>query len=169
MDANISLPETDSPQRAEPHGVASVIGVRESLVAIEVAEGDIMKNEVAYVCVGDRRLKSEVLRIHGRTADVQVYEDTSGVSVGDRVELTGEMLSVTLGPGLLAQVVDGLQNPLPVLALHHGFFLARGIYADPLDRTKKWSFTPAAKIGTTLQAGGTTCATRWRAHSRSHR
>ncbi len=154
MDANISLPETDSPQRAEPHGVASVIGVQESLVAIEVAEGDIMKNEVAYVCVGDLRLKSEVLRIHGRTADVQVYEDTSGVSVGDRVELTGEMLSVTLGPGLLAQVVDGLQNPLPLLAQHHGFFLPRGIYADPLDRTKKWSFTPAAKSGTTLQAGG---------------
>ncbi|UCE64080.1 MAG: V-type ATP synthase subunit A, partial [Nitrospirota bacterium] len=140
--------------KEEPVGLASVIGVRESLVAVEVTQGHIMKNEVAYICVGDRRLKSEVLRVHGRTADMQVYEDTAGVTVGDRVELTGQMLSATLGPGLLGQVYDGLQNPLQILARDQGFFLARGIYADPLDQNKKWSFVPAVKIGTTLEAGG---------------
>ncbi|WP_454062033.1 V-type ATP synthase subunit A [Candidatus Nitrospira salsa] len=134
-------------------GVASVIRVRESLVAVEVTEGNIMKNEVAYICVGDLRLKSEVLRVQGRTADMQVYEDTSGVTVGDRVELTGELLSATLGPGLLGQVYDGLQNPLHVLAQDQGFFLAKGVYANALDQSRKWSFVPAAKIGTTLHAG----------------
>lgn len=148
-----SLPKTELTSTRDTPGLASVIGVRESLVAVEVTQGNIMKNEVAYICMGERRLKSEVLRVHGRTADMQVYEDTAGVTVGDRVELTGEMLSATLGPGLLGQVYDGLQNPLRVLAQEQGFFLARGIYADPLDRNKKWSFVPAAKIGTTLQAG----------------
>ena len=147
-------PQKLKPSQKEPVGLASVIGVRESLVAIEVTQGHIMKNEVAYICVGDRRLKSEVLRVHGRTADMQVYEDTGGVTVGDRVELTGKMLSAILGPGLLGQVYDGLQNPLKVLARDQGFFLARGIYADPLDHNKKWSFVPAVKIGTTLEAGG---------------
>ena len=113
-----------------------------------------MKNEVAYICLGDRRLKAEVLRVHGTTADIQVYEDTSGVAVGDRVELTGNMLSVQLGPGLLSQVYDGLQNPLEILARSQGFFLARGVYADPLDKQKKWSFVPSVKIGTVLEAGG---------------
>ena len=96
---------------------ATVVEVRESLVLIEVDEKTpIMKNEVGYVCVGNERLKAEVLRIRGRTADMQVFEDTSGVRVGDRVEMTGEMLSATLGPGLLGHVFDGLQNPLAVLA-----------------------------------------------------
>jgi V/A-type H+-transporting ATPase subunit A len=141
--------QTSKIPKGDPPGLASVIGVRESLVTVEVTQGNIMKNEVAYLCVRDRRLKSEVLRVHGRTADMQVYEDTGGVTVGDRVELTGQMLSVTLGPGLLGQVYDGLQNPLHVLARDQGFFLARGIYADPLDQNKKWSFVPAVKIGTT--------------------
>ena len=145
--------KSKAPQE-ETVGLASVIGVRESLVAIELTQGQIMKNEVAYICLGNRRLKSEVLRVHGQTADMQVYEDTAGVTVGDRVELTGQMLSATLGPGLLGQVYDGLQNPLQILARDQGFFLARGIYADPLDQNKKWSFVPAVKIGTTLEAGG---------------
>src|SRR5512145_3184569 len=90
---------------------ATVVHVRESLVLIEVDEQTpVMKNEVGYICVGDERLKAEVLRIRGRTADMQVFEDTNGVRVGDRVEMTGEMLSATLGPGLLGRVFDGLQN-----------------------------------------------------------
>jgi V/A-type H+-transporting ATPase subunit A len=93
------------------------------------------------VCVGDERLKAEVLRIRGRTADMQVFEDTSGVRVGDRVEMTGEMLSATLGPGLLGRVFDGLQNPLAALAEQHGFFLPRASPAASGHRSQ-WPSPP---------------------------
>jgi V/A-type H+-transporting ATPase subunit A len=131
---------------------ARTIEVRESLVTIEFEES-LRKNEVAYICVGDEKLKAEVLRIQGNEADLQVFEDTSGVRVGDAVELSGEMLSVELGPGLLGTVYDGLQNPLNELAHEHGFFLPRGVYADPLDRKRKWNFSPAASIGDKLGPG----------------
>ena len=62
----------------------------------------------------------------GRTADLQVFEETHGVQVGNRVELTGQQLSATLGPGLLGTIYDGLQNPLKTLAVEDGFFLQRG-------------------------------------------
>lgn len=135
--------------------VATVIQVRESLVTIEVDDQTpVMKNEVGYVCVGDERLKAEVLRIRGRTADLQVFEDTNGVRVGDRVEMAGEMLSATLGPGLLGHVFDGLQNPLTVIAAEYGFFLPRGVTVPPLDSEKKWTFTPQVAVGATVAPGG---------------
>jgi V/A-type H+-transporting ATPase subunit A len=134
---------------------ATVVQVRESLVLIEVDDQTpLMKNEVGYVCVGDERLKAEVLRIRGRTADMQVFEDTNGVRVGDRVEMTGRMLSATLGPGLLGRVFDGLQNPLAALAEEHGFFLPRGVAAPPLDAGRKWTFTPQAAVGSRVPPGG---------------
>jgi V/A-type H+-transporting ATPase subunit A len=134
---------------------AKVTAVKESLVTIEVEEGAIRKNEVGYVCVGKERLKSEVLRIHGRAADLQVFEDTEGVRVGNRVELSGEMLSVELGPGLLGQVLDGLANPLGVIAAKHGFFLPRGEDISSIDVQKKWHFTPSVSTGDRLTAGQT--------------
>jgi V/A-type H+-transporting ATPase subunit A len=134
---------------------ATVVQVRESLVLIEFDEQTaVMKNEVGYVCVGAERLKAEVLRIRGRTADMQVFEDTSGVRVGDRVEMTGEMLSATLGPGLLGGVFDGLQNPLATLAEQYGFFLPRGVAAPPLDLDRKWRFTPQVSVGDKVAPGG---------------
>ncbi|MGR8981697.1 MAG: V-type ATP synthase subunit A [Gammaproteobacteria bacterium] len=134
---------------------ATVIGVKESLILIEFDDDvEVMKNEVGYVCVGVERLKAEILRVRGRTADMQVFEDTRDVRVGDRVELTGEMLSATLGPGLLGQVFDGLLNPLHGLAQKYGFFLPRGVTMSPLDPEKKWQFTPEAAIGDTLPPGG---------------
>src|SRR5512135_2172177 len=127
---------------------ATVIGVKESLILIEFDEAvEVMKNEVGYIRIGEERLKAEILRIRGRTADMQVFEDTRGVRVGDRVELSGELLSATLGPGLLGQVFDGLQNPLAVLAEAHGFFLPRGAAVPPLDLERKWRFTPQAAVG----------------------
>jgi len=134
---------------------ATVVQVRESLVLIEVDDKTpVMKNEVGYVCVGDERLKAEVLRIRGRTADMQVFEDTSGVRVGDQVEMTGEMLSATLGPGLLGCIFDGLQNPLEVLAKEHGFFLPRGVSVPPLNLDRKWQFTPQVSAGSRVAPGG---------------
>ena len=132
---------------------ARVLSVRESLVSIDTGGKAIKKNEVGFICVGQERLMAEVLRVHGNTADMQVFEDTRGVRVGDPVEMSDQMLSVFLGPGLLGQVFDGLQNPLAILARDHGFFLPRGVNVFPLDQEKKWAFTPAVSIGDKLVAG----------------
>ena len=116
-------------------------------------ETDVLQNEVAYVITGDRKLKSEVIRVRSTVCDMQVFEDTGDIKVGDAVEFTGNLLVVELGPGLLEQIYDGLQNPLPQLAEQSGLFLKRGIYLDCLDRAKQWEFTPVAKAGDTVQAG----------------
>jgi V/A-type H+-transporting ATPase subunit A len=116
-------------------------------------ETDVLQNEVAYVITGDRKLKSEVIRVRSTVCDMQVFEDTGDIKVGDSVEFTGNLLVVELGPGLLEQIYDGLQNPLPQLAQQSGLFLKRGIYLDCLDRQKQWEFTPVAKEGDTVQAG----------------
>ena len=129
-----------------------VVSINGNLVSVEF-DGNVSMNEICYVFVGDTALKSEVIRIKGNVAQVQVYEMTDGIQCGDTVEFTGEMLSADLGPGLLGQVYDGLQNPLPVLAQQAGWFLERGIYADGLNTEKKWEFTPTAKVGTIVRAG----------------
>ncbi len=143
-----------------------VVAVQESLVTIKggSVEGALLplvKNEVVYIAPRrpsesgvQERLKGEVLRVRGRFADVQVFEDTAGVSIGDPVLQSGDLLSVTLGPGLLGQVYDGLQNPLESLAVRHGTFLPRGVELPPLDLTKKWSFVPRVQVGARLKAGG---------------
>jgi V/A-type H+-transporting ATPase subunit A len=115
----------------------------------------VVQNEVAYARIDDLRLKSEVVRIRGRYAELQVFEDTTGLKVGSQVEFTSELLSVELGPGLLTQVYDGLQNPLPELAAEYGMFLQRGAYMRALDREKKWEYTPVAEKGSTVVAGDT--------------
>jgi V/A-type H+-transporting ATPase subunit A len=132
---------------------APVVDVQESLIAIDATVVPVSKNEVGHILVGDERLMAEVLRIEGGRADMQVFEDTRGVKVGDTVELSGEMLSVSLGPGLLAQVFDGLQNPLEIIAKEHGFFLPRGQDVAALDGKKKWRFEPSVKEGDTVSAG----------------
>ncbi len=129
-----------------------VVSVNGNLVSVAF-EGTVSMNEICFVKVDDTKLKSEVIRIRGNIAQIQVYEMTGGIQCGDEVEFTGEMLSATLGPGLLGQIYDGLQNPLPILAEQAGWFLERGIYADGLDREKTWEFTPTAPIGATLRAG----------------
>ncbi|MBQ4572292.1 MAG: V-type ATP synthase subunit A [Clostridia bacterium] len=129
-----------------------VVSINGNLVSVEF-NGNVSMNEICFVKVGDTTLKSEVIRIRGNIAQIQVYEMTDGIKCGDEVEFTGDMLSAELGPGLLGQVYDGLQNPLPVLAEQAGWFLERGIYADGLNAEKKWEFTPVAKVGDTLRAG----------------
>ena len=129
-----------------------VLSVNGNLVSVEFS-GSVSMNEICFVKVENTALKSEVIRIRGNIAQIQVYEMTGGIKCGDEVEFTGEMLSAQLGPGLLGQVYDGLQNPLSVLAEQAGWFLERGNYADGLDSDKKWEFTPTAKVGDTLRAG----------------
>jgi len=129
-----------------------VVAVNGNMVSVRF-DGNVAMNEVAYIQSGDRKLKSEVIRIKGDEAQVQVYEMTKGLRVGDGVDFSGEMLSVELGPGLLGQIYDGLQNPLPEIAEKKGFFLEPGVYLKALSRTQKWSFTPSAKVGDTLKRG----------------
>ncbi len=130
-----------------------VVSVNGNMVNVEFT-GAVTKNEVGYIVLGDTRLKSEVIRINGNTASLQVYEMTGGVAVGDEVEFTGELLSAELGPGLLTQIYDGLQNPLPKLAEECGFFLQRGVYLTAIP-DKDWPFTPKVKKGDKVIAGDT--------------
>ena len=158
MTTNSSSPDSVS-------RLATVVGVKESLVTIDVSQTPVMKNEVGYILVGEERLKSEVLRIQGNFADMQVFEDTRGVKVGDSVELSGEMLSVTLAPGLLGSVFDGLQNPLGALADEYGFFLPRGVDIDAIDLEKKWEFKPSASVGQRVVPGQVLGTTQEGLHS----
>ena len=128
-----------------------VTGVNGNLVSARFS-GSVRKNEVGFVKIGNDRLKGEVIRISGDAVSMQIYEMTNGIQVGDEVELTGELLSVELGPGLLTQVYDGLQNPLPKLAEQCGFILERGVYLDPIP-DKEWEFTPCVKPGDAVLAG----------------
>jgi V/A-type H+-transporting ATPase subunit A len=114
-----------------------------------------MKGSRMYdvVEVGTESLRGEIIRLEGDEAVIQVYEDTTGLVLGERVENTGTPLSVELGPGLLSSIYDGVQRPLPVLLLKSGDFIGRGITAPGLDRTKKWEFIPAVKTGDVLSPG----------------
>lgn len=114
----------------------------------------VMQNEVGYAVLGRLRLKAELIRVRGTHADMQVFEDTTGLYVGGQVDFSNELLAVELGPGLLGQIYDGLQNPLPELAEASGFFLPRGLYLDPLDRERRWAFNPT-RTGQQLMAGDT--------------
>lgn len=129
-----------------------IVGVNGNMLTVEF-DDKVTQNEVAYAVIGDERLKSEVIRVRGKRADLQVFEDTRGLKIGDKVEFTGELLSVQLGPGLLTRVYDGLQNPLNDLAEKSGFFLKRGVYLSPLDYERAWDFTPGVQVGDKVRAG----------------
>jgi len=141
--------------------VIQIASVQDDIVRLRLTDttrGRLVKNEVVYIRPArfpEQRLKAEVLRVLGDTADAQVYEATKGIGLGDPVEQTGKLLSVQLGPGMLGSVVDGLQNPLEALAQGHGVFLPRGVEAPGLDGSAKWSFTATRRVGETVHAGDT--------------
>ncbi|MDR2134583.1 MAG: V-type ATP synthase subunit A [Treponema sp.] len=132
----------------------TVTAVNGNMVSVRF-DGAVSMNEVGYVKVADKQLKSEVIRIRGDISQLQVFEITRGIAVGDEVEYTGDMLAVEIGPGLLGQVYDGLQNPLPQLAEKAGYFLERGVYLDALSAEKTWEFTPVAKAGDRVERADT--------------
>ena len=132
----------------------TVTGVNGNMVSVRF-DGIVSMNEVGFVKVGNIRLKSEVIRIRGEISQLQVFEITKGISIGDEVEFIGDMLSVELGPGLLGQVYDGLQNPLPQLAQAAGFFLERGVYLDALSTESVWQFTPSVNPGDKVERADT--------------
>jgi V/A-type H+-transporting ATPase subunit A len=154
----------DTQRQEISDATARVLAVQDDLVTIESVDGversPLIKNEVVLVCpspddgqMRQERLKAEVLRVEGNTAVVQVFENTRGVAVGDPVIQTGNLLSVTLGPGLLGQLYDGLQNPLESIAAEHGFFLPRGVEVAPLDSNRLWPFAPRVRVGDKVHAG----------------
>ncbi|MGA2478831.1 MAG: V-type ATP synthase subunit A, partial [Spirochaetia bacterium] len=107
------------------------------------------------VRVGRAGLMGEIIRLDGDTAFIQTYEDTSGVCVGEPAVCTGESLQVTLGPGLLGSVFDGIQRPLRSLEALSGSFISRGLSVPALQEEKRWSFEPAVAAGARLSAGDT--------------
>jgi V/A-type H+-transporting ATPase subunit A len=131
-----------------------VVSINESLVGAKSIEGAVMNGEIAFIVVEDgKRLKSEVIDIKsGGMIYLQVFEDTSWLKVGDTVEFIGLPLTVSLGPGILGTVTDGLQNPLYELAKKE-WFLERGLEVPPLDNTILWDFTPSVKKGDIVTGG----------------
>ncbi|MBP50536.1 MAG: V-type ATP synthase subunit A [Candidatus Thalassarchaeaceae archaeon] len=105
------------------------------------------------VRVGHEGLMGEVIELHGEQSVIQVYEETSGIKPGEPVVRTGQTLSVQLGPGLLTQIYDGIQRPLPKLEETMGVFITRGVDADGLDLEKKWDFNATAKKGDEVSSG----------------
>ena len=134
--------------------IGRVVSVNGPLVVAEIDPGrEVMQNEVAYVHCQGQALKSEVIRIRGRQVDMQVFESTAGLMIGDQVDFSGQVLSAILGPGMLGNIYDGLQNPLALLENNQGFFLKRGQYLPPLDEEKIWDFVPLAKKGDRVKPG----------------
>ncbi len=126
-----------------------VKGIVSNLVSVEM-DGPVAQNEICYITVNGTPLMSEVIKVTGKNAFVQVFESTRGMRVGDVAEFTGRMLEVTLGPGMLSKNYDGLQNDLDKM---DGVFLQRGSYTYSLDEGKKWAFEPIAKVGDHVIAG----------------
>jgi len=126
-----------------------------SRISGPVVLSDHMKGSRMYdvVKVGAEELNGEIIRLDGETAVVQVYEDTSGLKIGERVLNTGMPLSVELGPGLLSSIYDGIQRPLPKLVEKSGSFISRGISVPGIDKDKKWEFAPVAKKGDRVTGG----------------
>ena len=120
-----------------------------------IAKGMLGARMYDIVGVGEEGLIGEIIRLDGDTAFVQVYEDTSGLVVGQPVVSTGMPLAVELGPGLLNTVYDGIQRPLDRIKEKTGVFISRGVEAAALDRSRKWDWTPAVKPGDRVTGGMT--------------
>ena len=136
-----------------------IVAVNGNMITVAF-DGAVAQNEVGYAVLGDKRLMAEIVRVRGTRCDMQVFDATTDLMVDDKVEFTGELLAAELGPGMLTQVYDGLQNPLAELAKEAGriskdaeFFLQRGMYIPGLPRDRKWDFHPLAKVGDKVAAG----------------
>ena len=137
-----------------------IVAVNGNMITVAF-DGAVAQNEVGYAVLGDKKLMAEIVRVRGTRCDMQVFESTTELMVDDRVEFSGNLLAAELGPGILTQVYDGLQNPLPELSREvektegkeRSFFLQRGMYLPGLPREKKWDWHPTAKPGAHLTAG----------------
>ena len=118
-----------------------------------IADGMRGAQMLEMVRVGDEKLIGEIIELEGDTATIQVYEETAGIQPGEVVECTGGPLSVELGPGVMSSIFDGIQRPLRIIREESGDFIARGIDVDSVNKEKKWTFKPVAKVGDVLKGG----------------
>jgi len=136
-----------------------IVDIQGNLFTAALPEGEeeVTQNEACFLIVeyeGEKiPLKSEVIKVIASRASCQCFEDTLGARIGDEVRFTGLPLFAELGPGLLGNVTDGLQNPLYRLYDKAGIKLQRGVYISTLDREKTWAWTPSAKPGDKVKAG----------------
>lgn len=126
-----------------------VVGIIANLVTVKYS-GAVSQNEICYIDCNGTPLMAEVIKIKGDNAFVQVFESTRGLKNGSKVDFVGNMLEVTLGPGLLTRIYDGLQNDLKVM---EGVFLHRGSYTPALDMESRWDFVPLLGEGAVVEAG----------------
>jgi len=105
------------------------------------------------VRVGEAGIIGEIIRLEGQKVAIQAYEETTGIKTGEKVEGTGKPLSVELGPGLISQIFDGLQRPLPVIQELIGARIERGVIPPALERKKQWNFFPKVKKGIEVVGG----------------
>jgi len=133
------------------------VAIRGSIIKIAgpavIAHGMLGARMYDIVRVGQEGLLGEIIRLDGNSAFVQVYEDTSGLHLGEPVESTGNPLTVELGPGLLTGIFDGILRPLVAVRKQKGDFIARGAVVEALDRQKKWAFEPTVKSGASVKPG----------------
>ena len=141
------------------NATGKIVAVNGNMITVAFT-GAVAQNEVGYALLGEKRLMAEIVRVRGSRCDMQVFDSTADLMVDGTVEFTGELLAAELGPGMLAQVYDGLQNPLAELAQEAGrqskdagYFLQRGMYIPGLPRDRKWDWHPTAAVGQRVTAG----------------
>ena len=126
-----------------------IVAVNGNMITVAF-DGAVAQNEVGYAVLGEKRLMAEIVRVRGTRCDMQVFESTTELMVDDRVEFTGDLLAAELGPGILTQVYDGLQNPLPELARE---VADRENNEEDKKNNRKWDWHPTAQPGARLTAG----------------
>jgi len=123
-----------------------IISINGPVIEAE-GEGDFAMHDM--VQVGQYKIIGEVIKLNKNIATIQVYEDTNGIKIGEEVIGTEAPLSITLGPGIVGNVFDGIERPLAKLQEETGEFLVKGCNLDAIDTNKKWEFIPKVKIGDT--------------------
>lgn len=123
------------------------------LVTAKIDQTDQYPQLLETVYVGQNKLLGEIIKIIGDECKIQVYEETSGLQIGEVVELRGELLSVDLGPGMLGTIFDGIQRPLEAIDKVSPIFIGSGIHLPSLDQQKKWKFEPTVSVGDMVSAG----------------
>lgn len=133
-----------------PENKNVIYGINGPVVTIK-GKTELSMMEMVYV--GEKRLIGEVIKLEDDCTTIQVYEETTGLMPGEKVESTGNMLSLVLGPGIIRNIFDGIQRPLSAIEETSGAFIGKGASVDAIDTQKKWDVTIDVKEGDFLESG----------------